>query len=271
MLTSLSPVLAGLGFGLSLIVAIGAQNAFVLRQGLRRERVGVVVAVCIVSDLVLFTLAVLGTGAVLARVPQLLDVVRWVGAAALLAYGALAAVRAWRPREVLTPAADDAALLDDGDDLDALAPGTRAAAGTADGDAHGVVPAVVPAGDPVGAVATAVRPTTRAQRAPARPAVAPRSLRTVVLTCLAFTWLNPHTYLDTVLLGSVANTHGDDRWLFALGAAVASTLWFVALGLGARALAPFFSRPAAWRVLDGVIAATMVAIAASLVLGGAPA
>jgi L-lysine exporter family protein LysE/ArgO len=201
--TAPAAVLSGLVLGLSLIVAIGAQNAFVLRQGLRREHVGVVVALCAVSDAVLILLGVGGAGLVLQRVPALVTAVRIGGALFLLGYGALAARRALRPSR-----------------LDAGA----------------------------GPAAT--------------------SLAAAVTTCLALTWLNPHVYLDTVvLLGAVATTHGGERWWFAAGAATGSVLWFTALGYGARWLRPLFARPTAWRVLDAVIAVVMVAIAVGLVLG----
>ena len=191
--------LSGLGFGLSLIVAIGAQNAFVLRQGLRGEHVGVVVAICAISDAVLIALGVGGAGVLLRD--ELVDAVRWAGAAFLLGYAALAARRAWRPGAL------------------------HAAAG---GEASG--------------------------------------LRAAVAAALALTWLNPHVYLDTVvLLGSVAATHGDARWWFALGAAAGSVLWFTGLGYGARLLRRPFSRPAAWRALDGAVALIMGAIGVSLV------
>ena len=114
------------------------------------------------------------------------------------------------------------------------------------------------------AAARALRPATL-------EASEPRSLpglAATITTCLALTWLNPHVYLDTVvLLGSVANTHGDSRWLFGAGAVVGSIVWFTELGFGARLLQPVFARPVAWRILDGVIAVVMVAIAASLLLG----
>lgn len=193
----------GSGFllGLALIVAIGAQNAFVLRQGLRGEHVFAVVAVCAVSDLVLIVAGVAGTGALLDRVPQAVTVVRWAGAAFLAGYGALAARRALRP---------------------------------------------------VG--------TLRAEAAERTP------LPRLVLTAAALTWLNPHVYLDTVvLLGSVAAAQGELRWAFGGGAATASVLWFTALGAGARLLRPVFARPSAWRVLDAVIAVVMVVLAISLV------
>lgn len=193
---------SGLASGLSLIVAIGAQNAFVLRQGLQRSHVALVIAVCAVSDLVLILLGVAGIGAIIERAPAVLDVVRWAGAAFLVAYGALAAWRAIR------------------------------------GQAAGQLGA----GQTVSWVA-------------------------VLGTGLAFTWLNPHVYLDTVLLlGSLASTHGPDgRWWFAAGAGLASVAWFTALGVGARFLAPVFRRRSAWRVLDAAIAAVMFSMAVLLV------
>ena len=195
--------LAGFGFGLSLIVAIGAQNAFVLRQGLKREHVLAVVVVCAASDAALILLGIAGAGAVIQTAPVVLTLVRFAGAAFLLAYGVLAARRA-------------------------------------------IHPAALTAGAPV------VR--TR--------------LATTLLSVLALTWLNPHVYLDTVvLLGSIANTHGDDRWWFGLGAVVGSVVWFAALGFGARLVQPVFARPAAWRALDAIIAVIMIAIAVSLVVG----
>ncbi|WP_375385698.1 LysE/ArgO family amino acid transporter [uncultured Microbacterium sp.] len=213
----LAPLLAGFSLGLSLIVAIGAQNLFVLRQGIRRDHVVIVAAICAVSDAVLIALGVSGIGLVLHAVPWLIDVVRWLGAAFLLAYGLLAARRAWRPNGQALEYAE----------------------------AEGPAPAV-------GGAA----PTTTATR------VLP-----VVLTCLALTWLNPHVYLDTVfLLGSVASTHGDARWIFAAGAMLASILWFFGLAFGARHLGRWLSTPRAWRMLDGIIAVVMIGIAISLVL-----
>jgi L-lysine exporter family protein LysE/ArgO len=197
--------LAGFGTGLSLIVAIGAQNAFVLRQGIRREHVAAVALLCSVADAALILAGVTGIGTIVERAPVVLDVVRWAGAAFLLAYAVLALRRAVRPGEL------------------------HAATGGA-----------------------------------------PVDLRPVLITAAALTFLNPHVYLDTVLLlGSIANQHGHDgRWVFALGATAGSLLWFFGLAYGARRLAPLFARPSAWRVLDGVIAAVMAAIALSLVLGG---
>lgn len=193
---------SGFAIGLSLIVAIGAQNAFVLRQGLCRRHVLLVVAVCAVSDLVLILAGVAGIGAIVERAPVVLVGVRWLGAAFLLGYGCLAARRAIR-----------------GGHLEAAA-----------------------------------------DRQLSTPAA--------LASALAFTWLNPHVYLDTVLLvGSIASTHGTPgRWWFATGASLASITWFTALGYGARALTPLFRRRHAWRVLDGGIAVVMLTLAASLLI-----
>ncbi|GEB94540.1 LysE/ArgO family amino acid transporter [Microbacterium lacticum] len=203
----LASTASGLALGLSLIVAIGAQNLFVLRQGIRREHALAVALVCAASDAILIAVGVSGLGAVLHAVPWLIDAVRWAGAVFLAVYAVLAARRSLRP---------GAEVLDAGA---ARAPGRRGA-----------------------------------------------PLLPVLLTCLALTWLNPHVYLDTVfLLGSVANTHGAHRWWFAAGAMAASLLWFSALALGARYLARWLATPRAWRVLDGVIAVVMMALAVSLV------
>ncbi|GAA2703483.1 LysE/ArgO family amino acid transporter [Streptomyces violaceolatus] len=200
---ALTAAAAGFGTGLSLIVAIGAQNAFVLRQGVRRDAVLAVVGICALSDAVLIALGVGGVGAVVVAWPGALTAVGLIGGAFLLCYGALAARRVFRPFGALR----------------------------ADGAAAG-------------------------------------SRRRAVLTCLALTWLNPHVYLDTVfLLGSVAADRGPLRWTFGLGAAAASLVWFAALGFGARYLGRFLSRPAAWRVLDGLVAATMIVLGVSLVAG----
>ncbi|MFD9434513.1 LysE/ArgO family amino acid transporter [Streptomyces sp. NPDC060002] len=200
---TLTAAAAGFGTGLSLIVAIGAQNAFVLRQGVRRDAVLAVVAICALSDALLIALGVGGVGALVVAWPGALTAVGWIGGLFLLCYGALAARRAFRPTGALTT----------------------------EGEGAG-------------------------------------SLRRAVLTCLALTWLNPHVYLDTVfLLGSVAADRGPLRWTFGLGAALASLCWFAALGFGARLLGRFLTRPAAWRVLDGLVAATMIVLGVTLVVG----
>ncbi len=194
----LSTALAGVLTGLTLIVAIGAQNAFVLRQGIRREHLLPVVLICIAVDALLIGLGTAGVGALVGAHPDLVRVVTWAGAAYLLGYGVLALRRASRPE------------------------GLEATTGASRGS--------------------------------------------VVLTTLAITFLNPHVYLDTVLmLGSIANGFGEERWTFAAGAMVGSVVWFTALGLGARALAAPLSRPATWRALDGIIGVTMIGLAVRLV------
>jgi L-lysine exporter family protein LysE/ArgO len=199
----LDALVAGLLTGLSLIVAIGAQNAFVLRQGVLRQHVGAVVAVCAVSDLVLITAGVAGIGALVEHAPTALTVVRWLGVAFLTAYGVRSLWRA-RHAEALTASSD----------------------------------------------------------------VEPR-LRGALLQAVALTWLNPHVYLDTLLLlGSIAAHHGPSgKWWFAVGASLGSILWFTGLGYGARLAAPLLSRPRAWQVLDVLIGLTMLTIAYQLARG----
>ena len=200
----LNASVTGLLTGLSLIVAIGAQNAFVLRQGLRRARVGAIVTVCILSDVALTIAGVAGIGAIVQHADWALQAVRWFGVAFLIWYGLSSAWRARRP--------------------DALAASPDGTGG------------------------------------------APLSLASMLRRILALTWLNPHVYIDTmVLLGSIANSRGPvDRWWFTVGALLASTLWFVGLGFGARFAAPLLTTPRAWQVLDLLIAATMLAVAAKL-------
>ncbi|MBT8159882.1 MULTISPECIES: LysE/ArgO family amino acid transporter [Arthrobacter] len=196
----------GLGTGLALIVAIGAQNAFVLRQGIRGEHIGAIVAVCALSDAVLIAAGVLGTGALLAAAPAAVVVLGYVGAAFLVTYGVMAAKRILSPKALVSA------------------------------DASG---------------------SSRS------------GLAAALATSLALTWLNPHVYLDTVLLlGSVANAQGAGlQWWFGAGAMVGSVLWFCSLGFGAKLLRGFFARPASWRFLDGGVAVTMVGLGVGLALG----
>jgi L-lysine exporter family protein LysE/ArgO len=200
----LSAVIAGFFSGAALIIAIGAQNAFVLRQGIRREHVLPIVAVCALSDAVLITLGVAGIGTLVTAAPLVLEIIRWAGAAFLVGYAVFAARRAIRPSALVV------------------------------GGSDGI------------------------------------SLTAAVATVLALTWLNPHVYLDTVLLlGSLSTAHGSSgRWWFAGGATVASLVWFTALGFGARLLRGLFAKPAAWRILDLTIAAVMIILAVRLLLPG---
>ncbi|MEO0764882.1 MAG: LysE/ArgO family amino acid transporter [Pseudomonadota bacterium] len=191
--------LPGFFLSLSLIVAIGAQNAFVLRQGLRRAHVFWVCLACALSDAVLIVCGVAGFGALAEAVPWFEPVMRYGGAAFLLWYGWRNARSAWRG----------------------------------------------------GAVLELGNETTQ-------------PLREAMLTVLALTWLNPHVYLDTVVLVGSISSQYDSRLLFGIGATLASFIFFFALGYGARLLAPIFANARAWRVLDAVIALTMWAIALKL-------
>jgi L-lysine exporter family protein LysE/ArgO len=197
--------LKGAGLGGTLIIAIGAQNAHVLRIGVLKQHVGVTVLICALCDIVLIAAGVAGVGAVIERSPMLLAAARWGGAAFLALYG----LKAWR----------------------AAFAGAALAAG-------------------------------QAQPAPTTARAA--------LTALALSLLNPHVYLDTVvLLGAVgAQMPREGQHWFAGGAMSASAAWFLSLGFGARLLAPWLARPHAWRVLDGMIGTVMLALAASLALNG---
>ena len=191
--------LPGLLTGLSLIIAIGAQNAFVIRQGLTRSHVFLVVAICAIADLALIWLGVAGLGALITSLPWLLEVIRWFGVAYLSWFGFKSARAAFK-----------------NESLDA--------AGAAE-----------------------------------------QSRGKVVTTVLALTLLNPHVYLDTViLLGSIGNQFGADKWYFASGASVASILWFTTVGYGAKAASRLMSKPVFWRILDSVIAVIMFGIALTL-------
>ena len=198
----MTALVAGFSLGFSLILAIGAQNAFVLRQGLRRAHVFAVALTCAVSDAVLIAMGVTGFAAISARLPLVAPVMVWAGVAFLVVYGALRFRAAWLG----------------GEQLSAASGGTG-------------------------------------------------SLRAAIGTVLALTWLNPHVYLDTVILvGSVSTDYGPQAGLFGVGAALASFVFFFGLAYGARALAPVFARPSAWRLLDGVIGVVMWGLAAKLAL-----
>ncbi|MCU9849670.1 LysE/ArgO family amino acid transporter [Defluviimonas sp. WL0024] len=195
--------LSGFQVSVGLIMAIGAQNAFVLRQGLRREHVLACVLFCATSDAVLIATGVAGFAAASAVAPWLGQALRWGGVAFLLAYGLRAGWSALRGGGALAP---------------------RSAG--------------------------------------------PGALGPVLTTLAAITWLNPHVYLDTVvLLGSIAAQYPGREMAFGAGAALGSFAFFFTLGFGARLLAPVFAREAAWRVLDGGVALVMISIAVRLAVG----
>jgi L-lysine exporter family protein LysE/ArgO len=189
----------GLLAGLSLIIAIGAQNAFVIRQGLTKKYVFLTVAICSVSDAMLIALGASGLGALIKSNTAVLEIVRWFGVSYLIWFG-IKSVRSALKVQVLTAA----------------------------GEASG-------------------------------------SRKSVITTVLALTFLNPHVYLDTViLLGSISNQFGEDKWYFTAGAALGSVLWFTAIGYGAKSASRFMSKPIFWKILDSLIAVIMFSIAAFL-------
>ncbi len=227
MTTELSAALAGLGLGASLIIAIGAQNAFVLRRGIHRDHVLAVVVVCVVCDWALIALGAAGFGALVSAFPLLTSIAAWGGAAFLAAYGAMALRSALHP---------------------------------------GTLTAEEPAGASTDAAAdAAANITTSVDKVPTLAG----STRAAIAAALAISLLNPHVYLDTVvLLGSLAAQYEPAlRVWFTAGAMLASLVWFAGLGFGARLLAPLFERPVAWRVLDIIVGCIMWWIALGLALG----
>lgn len=203
--TTLAPMVTGFGLGASLIVAIGSQNAFVLKQGLKRQYVFAVSTVCFLCDSLLITLGAGGFSTMVASSPGLMRFTLWCGVVFLSWYGLRSFISAAKPGAMDTGGEDD--------------------------NGTGLVK--------------------------------------VALTTLALSLLNPHAFLDTVvLLGSLAGRYsGEARLLFAVGAIAASCVWFYGIGFGARILAPLFRRPVAWRVLDILVGCTMWGIAASLAFG----
>ncbi|MBC3918187.1 amino acid transporter [Undibacterium sp. CY18W] len=196
-------ILKGMGMSAGLIMAIGSQNAHVLRMGLRRQHVGLTVVICIACEILLILAGVAGVGGAINSQPFLLALARWGGAAFLLWYGLRSLRAAFQQQSLVTTAGD-----------------LNLTAGKA------------------------------------------------VLAVLGATLLNPHTYLDTVvLLGAIGGQQpGDGKYWFALGAVLNATIWFAALGFGARLLAPLFARPVAWRVMDTLIGVVMLLLAANLAL-----
>lgn len=218
---------SGLGIGLSLIVAVGAQNAFLLRQAARREHIVAVTLFCILSDIFLIGGATGAVGYVASHAPWALELARWGGVVFLACYGLLAAKRAWRPTGEVLVAAPEAPQE------------APSAGGTS--------------------TATIVRPRTT----PART----RTLVAALGTCAAVTWLNPHLWLDVAMLGSIANTFGEDRWWFTAGAIAGSTVWFTALAVAATLLGRYLRTQRAWRILDTIIAVVMLGLAVGLAIG----
>lgn len=196
--------ITGFATGFSLILAIGAQNAFVLRQGLLRTHVFPLSLFCALSDALLITAGVLGFGTLVTALPMLPIVMALAGAGFLIVYGAMRFMAAWKGNYAMELAGQS------------------------------------------------------------------RSLGATITIAAAFTWLNPHVYLDTLgLIGAISTSYDswDERIQFGVGAVAASFVFFFSLGYGARLLAPIMSRPSAWRVLDAIIGVTMWLIALGLLRG----
>ena len=192
-------IIPGFLAGLSLIIAIGAQNAFVIRQGLTNKFVLLTVLICAFSDAILIALGASGLGALIKSNKNILEFVRWFGVIYLLWFAFKSAKSVFK-KEVLNSAGEASA-----------------------------------------------------------------DRKSVILTVLALTFLNPHVYLDTViLLGSISNQFGTDKWFFVIGAMLASFIWFTAIGFGAKSASRFMSQPIFWKILDSIIALVMVSIAAFL-------
>ncbi|MBB5750548.1 LysE family transporter [Micrococcus sp. TA1] len=241
--------LTGLLTCLALIVAIGAQSLFIMRQAIRRDRLMLTLAVCLAGDLVLIFAGTAGVGVVAERAPWVLQVLTWSGVAYLLwfAFGSFRSAFASRRTEPPLPGAGPAGV-----DEEPEGEGATAVRPRDEGGAGGVAVATRPA--------LAVRLRARAR--------ASTPVHVVVLTALSVSMLNPHAILDTVvMLGTLANSYGADKWVFAAGAVTGSALWFLTLGLGVRALAPVLDTPRTWRIVDLVVGVVMVAIAAKLALG----
>lgn len=198
----ISVYLAGFTLGLSLIFAIGAQNAFVLKQGIRQHHVFLVCFICALSDAILISGGVAGFGAMVTAFPLLETVARYAGALFLLWYAVRSFISAYKENHTLNPEGDDK-----------------------------------------------------------------QSALKTALICLAFTWLNPHVYLDTVvLLGSVSTHYEGHKLDFALGAISASFVFFFSLGFGAKALIPVFRHARAWKIFEVLIGIMMLILALNLIL-----
>lgn len=199
--------IAGFSLGLSLIFAIGAQNALVLKQGLKKQHVFLVCMICALSDAILISLGVSGFGVIVEQLPMVEQIARYVGALFLFAYALKSFYSSYHYSHVLNPAGEGCSSVNG------------------------------------------------------------NALK-VALTCLAFTWLNPHVYLDTVvLLGSISTQYSDNKLGFTIGAVTASFTFFFALGYGARLLRPIFERASAWKIFEIIVGFLMLLLACSLMAG----
>ncbi len=273
--------LTGLLTCLALIVAIGAQSLFIMRQAIRRDRLLLALAVCLVGDIVLITAGTAGVGVITENAPWLLEVLKWGGVAYLLWFAYSSFRSAFSARRSMAVGADevgeegaghdggarpDAEVADDAGE--GRAPGGESAlVGAGAGVGRGTGTAGGPATGTLAVVSDRQRLSVRMDRSGERQrALSP--VWTVVLTALSVSLLNPHAILDTVvMLGTLANSYGAEKWVFAGGALTGSALWFLTLGFGVRALAPLLDTPRTWKIVDLVVGSIMVFIAGSLAFG----
>lgn len=226
----MSILVSGFLIGISLIVAIGPQNAFIIKQGIKREYVGLVVTVCALSDIALVFGGTAGVGVIIERAPIFLEILKWAGIAYLSWFG-YTCFRDGFKRDSGTLTVKEDMPVTPSDEL-----------------IHG--------NEPAGQVATITRPRTRLKSATSKPWFK------VALTAVAFTWLNPGAYIDAVvMLGGMANQYGPDgRWVFATGVLIASAVWFPTIGFGSAKFSHVLARPMVWRVINIAIGFIMVAM-----------
>ena len=193
---------SGFALGLSLIFAIGSQNAFILKQGLKKQHVFAICLFCAVSDALLISAGVAGFGTVTAKYPNIVTLAKIAGALFLLGYGL---------QSLYASASKSHALIQDSSSVN--------------------------------------------------------SLKKSLMLCFGFTWLNPHVYLDTLVLVGMVSTGADNKVEFGLGAVSASFVFFFSLGYGARLLSPLFAKPKAWNILDALVGVLMIYLAWHLAFG----
>lgn len=258
----MTTLLTGFFTCLALIMAIGAQSAWLLRQGLRRDRVGAAVLVCLVGDLILIGLGTLGVGTVLDRTPWLMELVRWLGVAYLVWFAARSFSSARSVDQGLTV-----------EDPETDAPDVDGERGTdRGGDGSVVAESADPDATP-GTTTTQTRTVRRTSRSADGSGRAPaRSLSpilSVIAAGLMVSLLNPHAWVDTmVVIGSMATSFGAEKWIFSTGAVLGSLSWFLLLAYGGRALAGVLNRPRTWQIIDVGVGVTMLVVAGLLAFGG---
>ncbi|MHA2788771.1 LysE/ArgO family amino acid transporter [Corynebacterium sp. S7] len=228
----ISIIVAGIALGFSLIISLGPQNIFLIKQGIKRESVTAVILVCLLSDVVLYIIAVSGVGVLIEQAPIVLEILRWVG----VAYLAWFSFQAFR--DAFAPADHSVAVVDNKE------------------------PAATEATEATGAGATVALKTAQGTRAKVRARI-----QTPVATALILTWLNPNTWVDGVVIGGIAAQYGDPgRWLFIVGTMITSLIWFPLVGYGAGALSKPLSNPRVWRVLNVGIGIILIGLTLKLAL-----